>query len=243
MSTRSPDSARVLTFLKASNKPQSVQQIAEATRIPAQRVKSLMKNLVKFAHARNATPGHIPTTYAAVVDNIPREIPEVAGEGWRKTNILTQQPDRTTSVCAIATLTGRSGNISPDRLQLEQWLETVRTPYSVTEIAEKTGLGYNFIRHTINTMVAAGKIKNVNPPRRVPGLYILSHKMPREEKSTPPRTKYMSVEPYRWRYAEPARPEADDNLKRAMSRVGDELRPHKGPIYMASKVKHGEGGR
>ena len=156
--------------------------------------------------------------------------------------IYKMQPDKTTSVAAVTTMTGRSGNISPDRLRMERWLEAQKKPHTVKEIAEAVGMKSDAVRRIVNVMVADGKLKNTGRPGVPPGLYILPHKIPKPEQISQPRTKYMSVEPYRWTYSTPARAGATDH-ENVPSRRQDGLHKHKPMILMASKVRSGESAR
>lgn len=93
-----------------------------------------------------------------------------------KTRIAqTNTPDQP-DICRVTTTTGRSGNISRERVKIEGWMQSATRAHSIVDMAEATGIPKSKIRTLMNAMVQEGKSINTNPGHGKTAHYILATK-------------------------------------------------------------------
>jgi hypothetical protein len=155
-----------------------------------------------------------------------------------KTNILSKQADRTTSIAAVTTLNGRQGSLSPERIRMEEWLEAATRPHTTKEIAEAVGITDVQARHFLSKLVHQGVLRNVADTKNVRSQYILAEKIRKAEPTPPPQRSLMNRPVHSWSFATPVRPGATDH-EAIPSRRGECRVPHMPMMLMASKVKGG----
>lgn len=91
-----------------------------------------------------------------------------------KTRIVkTTTPDQA-DPCRVTSTTGRSGNLSPERVKLEQHMQAATRAHTVAEMADATGMPNNRVRGIINAMVHDQAAVNTTPGRRHGAQYILA---------------------------------------------------------------------
>lgn len=90
-----------------------------------------------------------------------------------KTRIAkTTTPDQA-DPCRITSTTGRSGNLSAERVKLEIWLASAIKAHTVAELAEATGLPANRVRTIVNAMAHDRTAINTTPGNGKTAHYIL----------------------------------------------------------------------
>jgi hypothetical protein len=91
-----------------------------------------------------------------------------------KTRIAKTTTPEAADPCRVTSTTGRSGNISRERVKIEGWMQAATRSHSVADMADATGIPKSKVRSIMQAMVQDGKAINTQPGHGKTAHYILS---------------------------------------------------------------------